>query len=498
MINSRRQLIILASAILTVAVTIVPSLWFMMTDARNRAAELGAVSESSARDRTRLMRAFFGALDSHAANLANVIASAFETYDHDFDYWHRIYSNVLLSSPNMYDIILAEPDGMVVASGRLDTPISIERILAAGSAPTHCKVRRLPSFTEYPYENGVMPYMIGVEPDENGTCRYAVVVLLDSKAFKRCATDLRIDQSIDLCVLDNSGKVLFRYPDSLATMMPGERVPGHVWDAMLAAASAGSTELIDSNGTSRVMCVAPLEDENGELVGLASASFVKDFLVHKILGANPIDPGFSPLPVVLAAAAGGIVVGVLLMRRLILDTAIIAADEPKTTIKIKRDAPIDRAIFDRDIITDTYGRQKGIALIDDMIASADDKSRGVSLLYCRLIGLRDTNTGEISPIEDAVLSEAADALKSIAPHGSVTCRYAEDVFIIAVPNANISVIEALRDRAVASLSVLSLAEMNGDIAAMCGVAACDPSAKVAAKELIDAAESKMLGHGAEA
>lgn len=497
MINSRRQLIILASAILTVAVTIVPSLWFMMTDARNRAAELGAVSESSARDRTRLMRAFFGALDSHAANLANVIASAFETYDHDFDYWHRIYSNVLLSSPNMYDIILAEPDGMVVASGRLDTPISIERILAAGSPPTHCKVRRLPSFTEYPYENGVMPYVIGVEPDENGTCRYAVVVLLDSKAFKRCTTDLRIDQSIDLCVLDNSGKVLFRYPDSLAVMMPGEKIPVHLWDTMLAAASAGSTEILDLNGTTRVMCVAPLEDENGGLVGLASASFVKDFLVHKILGANPIDPGFSPLPVVLAAAAGGIVVGVMLMRRLILDATAVPTSYSKT-VKIKRDSPIDRAIFDRDIITDTYGRQKGIELIDEMIANTDDESSGVAMLYSKLLGLRDTTSGEMSQIEHAALSETANVLKSVVPPEAVTCRYAEDVFITAVPNSDVAATEELRDRVVASLSALSLAEMNGEIAVRCGIAMCYPSAKITAKELVDAAESKMLGHGAEA
>jgi hypothetical protein len=203
----------------------------------------------------------------------------------DVSEWSRIFSNLTGADSIYRDILLADPDGRVVAAGRPDSPGDISNILGqlgqlgqigqlgpAGGIPS--RIYRGEAFTGAADGEYLLPYIGGVGRDQSGGPRYALVFLVTMDTYQSTSGSVSIPDGIEICVTDRTGRVIFRHPQISAAggSERGARIPFETWREIRDGPIRAPLPTMTSNRIRYYSAYSKFTDENGDVYGAVLVS----------------------------------------------------------------------------------------------------------------------------------------------------------------------------------------------------------------------------------
>lgn len=140
---------------------------------------------------------------------------------------------------DMYtDILLINSSGDILVSGAGTVSQNFFDMISQ-KIPLRTDLMILPGYLSPPHKRMIVPYVLGIMPDEKNIPHYAIVALVDVKVYTATIKSLNIPSTWSFSMVDANGTFLFRYPSQMpkGERGAGEKVFGPVWERIQAADS---------------------------------------------------------------------------------------------------------------------------------------------------------------------------------------------------------------------------------------------------------------------
>jgi PAS domain S-box-containing protein len=181
----------------------------------------------------------------------------------ELDLWRcgELFASRVHTFDNYTDIFLLDSCGKVLVSGG---GIAGQFIPELFPADLGTEVQVLPSLYIQSYPNRVVPYVLGLNPDETGRPSHALAVLVDAKYYTSIMRALNSPQRWAFFLLDSNGVFLFRHSSELpiegqafgdapSGVDEDPKISGKIWNHLLESKERqGWFRDVDSDGMWRV------------------------------------------------------------------------------------------------------------------------------------------------------------------------------------------------------------------------------------------------------
>lgn len=499
-----KKLILAGILALTVAIALLPTLYVLARDARHDEEYVWALANRVTGDTALLFSLAWHFVDRQVANAIEDIEEAFYETDRNAGDWSRLFAAQIENQSLFHDILLVEPDGFVLASGRIDSPLRISGLMAASGEPS-AHTSRLPAYGEHPYENYVLPYLVGLQRDGNGRFRYALVAFVNSDLFELTADEVLSDDKMDLCVLDRTGRIVFRHPQPqpFHRREKGQRIPLSEWETLKSTTGPGNRTVVMADEATYFSGYTHLLDESGDRFGTVIASLNERDAAQYVGEGRRDRVRLSVLTLVFAFAA--LLVGYALTRRLLPDAVPVRRGFVvpfESALAARESAEPDetgnerRKIFGRDFLTGALNRRRGLAELEALCRESAGSGRVFSIVFADIDDFKSINERYGTKVGDVVLREIGRAIRDTLSAKDGICRYGGDEFLLILPDMNEEAAQERWSEVEARIASLKFPEIpDKKITLSCGIAQFSPSCPTTESELIRAAKDALVRRG---
>lgn len=492
--KKRRDATILLGIIaLAVLVSVIPQVYYLVYRARAEEEQLATLAGDIVGDVTLLMSMVYEMVDKQAVQTAKFVKSEYETKQLSVAELSSLFAAQLEQDGVVHDILLVEPDGYVLASGRTDSPSSISGIVdPLPSFPDD--VFRASAFGGHPYGNYVLPYVVGIGPKEDGSYRHGLVVLVAAEFFSHgMGTSLLVEET-DIIIVDSSGCVIFRYPKSgeFGSLTKGDRLPLDVWDRIFDTPAKRRTVTMMEKHGEAYSGFANIPDAADVRIGTVLTTINATELSRYVVDKDRWDERLYPFVLAGATLTSAFLVVYAIRRRL----RDMADEEAALLVPFDNDDESLAQTFERDFVTGALNRRRGEHVLDEAIERADADGGPVAVIYTDLDRFKQINKSFGANVGDTLLREAALIFEGSVGDGDRICRWGGDEFIIILPGRTTADAEAIWGTIEEQFELIALPEMSLEISASHGVAEYDHNDPKSAIELVEAARMRSLPTGA--
>ncbi|MDR1979648.1 MAG: response regulator [Synergistaceae bacterium] len=171
-------------------------------------------------------------------------------WEMDWEACEDLFKNQFRVAGIYKDILLVNASGDVLASGTSSAPKNVANILPH---PLSLNVESLPSIRLPPYTDRIIPYVLGLMPDQETHPRYALIALVGVNYYSTVLKLHHFPPKWSFSFVDSAGTFIFRHPPVRREDSDGEKIEPQLWRQILSQeGDEGWIRTTGSTGVERV------------------------------------------------------------------------------------------------------------------------------------------------------------------------------------------------------------------------------------------------------
>jgi|GEM_PF-4231462 len=505
--------------VLLILMTAIPSLLVLSWIGYNGKKLNTALVRESAADFSAGLALSYSLVDDIATSYMQRMRTLQPVTRLDYARCNRVFESRLAYEYLFDDILLATASGDVLASGRTDTPAQIAPILRTVPVLSE-KIYRSEIYHGEPYEEGVIPYVQGLHPDERGNPQFAVVLLLRSAVYENASRKVKPPRSMHYSLIDRKGRIILRGPGELSS---DEDLYNSAWQR-LGDSDHGSLLIEDTSGSNYYLGFTRLKEDGADepymtvfttlrrqgafaemarattrsvvfvllcvlCISAAALYLCRKYIILPIEQLVRVTRKFAEGDMSQRAEQGGFS-GEIAVLAYAFDEMARAIEQ---RVRLGHSIEVEvREQANKDFLTGAFNRRAGLSILSNARKLSMSAQSPFAIIFIDLDRFKLINDTYGHAEGDALLKRISGMLTGHLRADDILCRYGGDEFLIVLPQCDRQGVEEAWARIREGVTKLNEDnEFDYNVSLSHGVAVFDPAHPVPLDQLIKTADKLM-------